>query len=138
MEIDASKWSAEGTFTQVLLDGLKTFDAIDSIRVEDAPASHADAGYNFISNEIYVRFRAERRTEPSRLLGVIPARRTVLRPVTTLEGLQAYLSTVEGIGAPDYGDDGMLQYLRTERVVPPYQTRGFKIVEMVRIYEIRA
>jgi hypothetical protein len=28
----------------------------------------------------------------------------------------------------------MLQYLRTERIVPPYQTRGYKLVEMVRIY----
>jgi hypothetical protein len=30
----------------------------------------------------------------------------------------------------------MLQYLRTERVVPPYQTRGYKLVELVRIYEV--
>jgi hypothetical protein len=29
----------------------------------------------------------------------------------------------------------MLQYLRTERVVPPYQTRGYKLVELIRIYE---
>jgi hypothetical protein len=29
----------------------------------------------------------------------------------------------------------MLQYLRTERVIPPYQTRGIKLVELVRIYE---
>jgi hypothetical protein len=28
----------------------------------------------------------------------------------------------------------MLQYLRVERVIPPYQTRGIKIIEMVRIY----
>ena len=30
----------------------------------------------------------------------------------------------------------MLQYLRTERIVPAYQTRGFKVIEMVRIYEL--
>jgi hypothetical protein len=30
----------------------------------------------------------------------------------------------------------MLQYLRTERIVAPYQTKGYKIVEMVRIYEV--
>jgi len=30
----------------------------------------------------------------------------------------------------------MLQYLRTERIVPPYQTRGYKLVELVRVYEI--
>ena len=29
----------------------------------------------------------------------------------------------------------MLQYLRTERIVPPYQTKGYKLVELVRIYE---
>ena len=29
----------------------------------------------------------------------------------------------------------MLQYLRTERIVPPYQTRGYKLVELVRLYE---
>jgi hypothetical protein len=38
------------------------------------------------------------------------------------------------IGAPDYGDVGLLQYLRAERIVPPFQTRGYKLVEMVRIY----
>jgi hypothetical protein len=30
----------------------------------------------------------------------------------------------------------MLQYLRTERIVPPYQTRGYKLVELVRVYEV--
>ena len=30
----------------------------------------------------------------------------------------------------------MLQYLRAERIVPPYQTRGYKLVELVRIYEV--
>jgi hypothetical protein len=29
----------------------------------------------------------------------------------------------------------MLQYLKTERVIPPYQTRGYKLVELVRVYE---
>jgi hypothetical protein len=28
----------------------------------------------------------------------------------------------------------MLQYLRAERIVQPYQTRGLKLVELVRIY----
>ncbi len=31
----------------------------------------------------------------------------------------------------------MIQYLRTERIVPPYQTKGYKLVELVRIYEVR-
>ena len=40
------------------------------------------------------------------------------------------------IGAPDYSDEGMIQFLRAERIVPPYQTRGYKLVELVRIYEV--
>ena len=56
----------------------------------------------------------------------------------TISGLEAALTSVEGIGAPDYSDDGMMQYLRTERIVPPYQTRGYKLVELVRIYDASA
>ena len=26
----------------------------------------------------------------------------------------------------------MIQYLRTERIIPPYQTKGYKLVELVR------
>jgi hypothetical protein len=54
-----------------------------------------------------------------------------------LAGLERTLGSIDDIGAPDYADDGMLQYLRTERIVPPYQTRGYKLVELVRIYEVR-
>jgi hypothetical protein len=56
----------------------------------------------------------------------------------TLAGLERALAGVEGIGAPDYSDEGLLQYLRAHRIVAPYQTRGFKLVEMVRIYEVGA
>jgi hypothetical protein len=45
------------------------------------------------------------------------------------------LCEIDEVGPPDYADAGMLQYLRTERIVPPYQTRGYKLVELVRIYE---
>ena len=45
------------------------------------------------------------------------------------------LTAAPEIGAPDYADEGMLQYLRTERVIPPYQTKGYKLVELVRVYE---
>ena len=57
------------------------------------------------------------------------------------EAAQAYadadtfLAANPDIGAPDYADAGMLQYLRAERVVPPYQTRGYKLVELVRVYD---
>jgi hypothetical protein len=53
----------------------------------------------------------------------------------TLTGLAAVLEGSDGIGPADYGDEGMLQYLRTERIIPPYQTKGYKLVELVRIYE---
>ena len=56
----------------------------------------------------------------------------------TIRGLEAALTVISDVGAPDYGDEGMLQYLRAERIVPPYQTRGYKIVELVRIYEAGA
>ena len=46
------------------------------------------------------------------------------------------MAAADGIGEPDYADDGLLQYLRTERIIPPYQTRGYKLVEMIRMYEV--
>ena len=61
--------------------------------------------------------------------------RTVTDKAMTLQGLETALTSIEGVGAPDYGDEGMLQYLRAERIIPPYQTRGYKLVELVRIYE---
>ena len=54
----------------------------------------------------------------------------------TLDSLDAALSALPDVGPSDYGDEGMIQYLRTERVVPPYQSRGYKLVELVRIYEV--
>ena len=138
MEVDAAKWSGEGTFTATLLEQLKAMPSIDFIRVEDAPASHAEASYSFISNEVYVRFRLERREEPARLLGILPVRRPVWKPTMTLATLERELGTMAQIGAPDYSDEAMLQYLRTERIIPPYQTRGYKMVELVRIYRLTA
>jgi hypothetical protein len=54
----------------------------------------------------------------------------------TLTTLEVRLSASERVGPPDYTDNAMLQYLRAERIVPPYQTRGYKLVELVRIYEL--
>jgi hypothetical protein len=53
----------------------------------------------------------------------------------TIAQLEAVLASDAAIGPADYAVAGMLQYLRTERIIPPYQTRGYKIVELVRIYE---
>jgi hypothetical protein len=136
VEVDATKWSGEGTFTAVLIEQLKALPSIDFIRVEDAPASHTEANYNFISNEVYVRFRLKAVSEDGRWLGVVPVRRRVMTPVMTLDELEAQLATLEQVGPPDYADEAMLQYLKTERIIPPYQTRGYKVVELVRIYRL--
>jgi hypothetical protein len=136
VDVDATRWSGEGTFTATLVDQLKTFPSIEFIRVEDAPASHTDANYNFISNEVYVRFHAERISVPGRWLGVVPIHRTAWKPAMTLADLEAQLAKLEQVGAPDYADEAMLQYLKTERIIPPYQTRGYKIVELVRVYRL--
>jgi hypothetical protein len=52
-----------------------------------------------------------------------------------MAGLERVLAGIPGIGEPDYFDENMLQYLRAERIIAPYQTRGYKLVELVRIYE---
>ena len=119
MEVDASSWSGEGAFTQSLLDVLKALAAITFLRVEDAPASRSETSYSFVSNEIYVEFGNSVESGGS------------------LAALAQALQKDISIGAPDYADEGMLQYLRTERVVPAYQTRGFKMIEMVRIYKLQ-
>jgi hypothetical protein len=136
MTVETSKWSGEGVFTQVLVDHLTQVAEIAAILVEDAPASRSEADYNFISNEIFVKFATEVHRERSRKWGVLPVTRTTDVKRMSIERLQAVLSQIDGVGEPDYGDAGMLQYLRTERVVQPYQTRGYKLVELVRIYEV--
>ena len=135
IKIDTRKWSGEGTFTQVVLDRLKAVDQVAALNVEDAPASRSEADYNFISNEIFVTFALTEREEPTRRLGIFPATRRVAEKAMTLGGLQSLLEAAEGIGAADYADEGMIQYLRAERIIPPYQTRGYKLVELLRIYE---
>jgi hypothetical protein len=138
MELDTSKWSGEGEFTSVLIAHLHTLDGIAFVRVEDAPATRSDAAYNFISNELFVAFTTRIRRQPVRRFGILPASRQVAEKSMSVAGLEQALSGLPGIGAPDYSDEGMLQYLRTERIVPPYQTRGYKLVELVRIYEVDA
>ena len=134
--VDSSKWSGEGTFTQLLVETLQRIEPVTLIRVEDAPASRSEADYNFISNEIFVAFATVPRRESVRHLGFIPGSRTVMEKAMSVPALEAALTAVPAIGAPDYSDQGMLQYLRTERIVPPYQTRGYKLVELVRVYEV--
>ena len=135
MDIDREQWSGEGDFTEQLLAWLAGRDDIAFLRVEDAVATRAEVDYNFISNEIYVGFRTRDRQERRRLWGIIPVRRTVAEKVTTMEALETALAGDPELGAPDYADEGMIQYLYTQRVIPPYQTRGYKLIELVRIYE---
>jgi hypothetical protein len=137
MHVDTSRWSGEGEFTQLLIDRLKLVAGLVLVRVEDAPASRAEADYNFISNEIFVAFGTVERRVSRRRLGLWPGSRSIVEKTMNVTGLEAVLASIPEIGAPDYSDEGMLQYLRTERIVPPYQTRGYKLVEMVRIYEVR-
>ena len=133
MTLDVANWTGEGTLTPALLAALQAVDAVEFLRLEDAPASRAESGYALISNEFFVRFRSERRETGRRFAGLIAAHADV--PVMTLSGLSGVLAGAEGVGAPDYADEGMLQYLRTETLVAPYQTKGVKVVELVRIYE---
>jgi hypothetical protein len=135
--VDTTGWSGEGTFTQTVIDRLRDLDSVKSVRVEDAPATRSDADYTFISNEIFVEFATTARDQPFKRFGILPATRRVEQKAMTIADLETVLTALEDVGAPDYGDDGMLQYLRTERVVPAYQTRGYKLVELVRIYEAR-
>lgn len=135
-DLDSAKWSGEGDFTQRLLDWCAGLDTVALVRVEDAPASRSDVEYNFISNEIYLRFHTQERVESRWLLKVVPLRRTFPEKVMTLEQLESKMTGDEALGPPDYADEGMIQYLHTERVVPPYQTKGYKLIELVRIYEV--
>jgi len=111
MSIDSTRWSGEGTFTQVVLDRLQRVEAIAFIRVEDAPASRSDADYNFISNEVFVAFRTRSETETIRRFGLLPGRRTVSVKTMSVLDLEYLLTETPEIGPPDYVDDGMLQYL---------------------------
>jgi hypothetical protein len=138
LTIDTSKWSGEGTFTQLLIDRLQQLEAIAFVRVEDAPATRSEADYNFISNEIFVGFATASRKERVRRFGFLPASRTVVEKAMTIGALDAALAALPDVGTADYSDEGMLQYLRTERIVPPYQTRGYKLVELVRVYDASA
>jgi hypothetical protein len=135
MEIDSTAWSGEGTFTQLVLEKLRQMEDVAAIRVEDAPSTRSEADYNFVSNEIFVRFEMRSRTESGRRFGFLPTTRVVTEKVLSLADLAGRLAGDGEVGPADYTDEGMLQYLRTERIIPPYQTRGYKLIELLRIYE---
>ena len=135
MDVDLSGWSGEGDFTQTVIDCLKDVEQIAAIKVDNAPASRSEADYNFLSNEIFVTFATMTRREPGATPRHHSRDRRVAEKVLKHGGTEQERWKPEGIGPPDYADEGMIQYLRTERIIPPYQTRGYKLVELVRIYE---
>lgn len=137
MDVDSAGWSGEGAFTQVVVDRLRTIDKVTLVKVEDAPATRSEADYNFIANEIFVTFATEERFELFKNLGIFTRKRRVSARAMTFDELVKVLEASEAIGPADYADEGMIQYLRTERIIPPYQTRGYKLVELVRIYEAK-
>ena len=135
MFVDSDGWSGEGEFTQAVLDRLRVVDEIAAVKVEDAPSTRSEADYNFIANEIFVTFATTHREEAVTRLLFFPGTKRVPEKAMTFAALARLLEETEGIGPPDYGDDAMIQYLRTERIIPPYQTKGYKLVELLRIYE---
>jgi hypothetical protein len=135
MNVDISGWSGEGDFTARLIEEIRGLAAVNALRVEDAPASRADSGFSFISNELYVVFASTARKVRTRRLGFIPASTVLHANLMTLGELESSLAAVPDIGIPDYSDAGLLQYLRTTRIMQPYQSRGYKLIELVRIYE---
>ena len=138
MQVDRSNWSGDGNFTKLLIDRIVGMDEVIFLRVEDADATRSDAGYNFISNEIYLTFKLHEQPKRERRFWIVPVTKIILKKVFTLGNLETLLSAVDNIGPPDYSDESLIQYLRTERVIPPYQTKGYKLVELVRIYEVAA
>jgi hypothetical protein len=95
---------------------------------------HATARHCTRANEVFVTFATTRERESRRALGLIPYSRKRIVALMDLTQLSARLAVAAGIGEPDYADEGMIQYLRTERVVAPYQRKGIKVIELVRIY----
>jgi hypothetical protein len=136
MRLETDNWSGEGELTQAIVDRLRALGGIAYLRIEDAPASREDSGFTFVSNEMFAGLAPEQSSWWRRVFQNRPARPPVDAAPALLLTIRSWLEADAGIGAPDYADDGMLQYLRTTRIVPPYQTRGIKLVELVRIYAL--
>jgi hypothetical protein len=135
MQLDTTGWSGDGDFTARLIEVIRALPEVASLKVENAPATRAESAFSFISNELFVGFALCERKVRTRRFGLIPGSSVLTEKRMTLPQLESVLTPIEDVGAPDYSDAGMLQYLRTQRIIPPYQTRGVKLVELVRIYE---
>ena len=71
MDLDTTRWSGEGVFTQTLIDAFQRLDQVARLRVEDVPSSRSDVEYNFISNELFVGFRTRDRGVRAKWLGLL-------------------------------------------------------------------
>jgi len=138
MELDTSRWSGDGELTQLIVERLRSESRIAHLTVEDSPASREDAGYMFISNEMFITPAITVHREAMRGWLPWPTSRAVRTAALTLADVEAVLSGDEAVGPPDVSDHGMLQYLRTQRIIPAYQTRGYKLVELIRLYVVEA
>lgn len=138
VRVDTAGWSGEGDFTARLVEVIGALAEVAFLKVEDAPASRADSGFSFLSNELFITFASTSQVVRRRRFGIVPVSAVVSEKAMTLPLLESALTAVDDVGAPDYSDEGMLQYLRTQRIIPPYQSRGVKLVELVRIYEAGA
>jgi len=98
MQVESAGWGGEGAFTAVLLDVLRAIEPVEFVRVEDAPASRAEPGYAFVSNEIYVKFKADLRTEARRRFGLPWPRKVEVKQMTLGNSLPA-LAWSKGRGA---------------------------------------
>lgn len=132
IEVHTAGWSGEGEFTQGVLARLRLAPSVCHLRVEDAPSSREEPGYLFISNEVFVGLQPA----PTRWwrFGRRPAPPA---SAVDLDVVRGWLEADPSIGPPDFADTGMVQYLRTQRIIPPYKARGYKLVEMVRVYLAR-
>jgi hypothetical protein len=133
--VDTANWSGDGDLTARLIEVIRNLPEVALLKVEDAPATRAESSFSFISNELFIAFTTIEHRVRRRRFRVIPVSSVLTEKNMTLPQLEAVLASIEDVGAPDYSDHGMLQYLRTQRIIPPYQTRGIKLVELVRIYE---
>jgi hypothetical protein len=129
-EIVRDAWSGDGDFTQHLVDHLRNWPPIATIRVEDAPTGREGEGFNFLANDVFLTFAVRPVRQPAYAFW----RRQILATTASTGDLVAYLTAIETIGEPAYHDEGMLQYLHTQRIVGPYQSKGVKLVELVRVY----
>ncbi len=134
MRVDRSGWSGDGDVTQAIIDRLARESGVAHLTVEDAPASREDTGFAFISSELFIRPVVRVRRDRVWRWGWWPSRRRIATPDLRLDAIEARLTADPEIGAPGFADLAMLQYLRTLRIVPAYQTRGYKLVELIRLY----